>query len=443
MAGSRRLSALSAGVLARVEQHLPQGSLVVALSGGADSAVCAWAANRLRPEVRAVHIDHNWPASATLRSAALTIAGKLGLHISVIETKVREGASPEGQARLARYDALEREVAPDEWLVTGHTQDDQAETVLGNLLRGAGSTGLMGIPQHRGNIIRPLLGITRSETRELAALLGLPWADDPSNLDTALRRNALRRDIIPYLETRMNPALRASLVRLAAAANQDEWFFDDAASAVPIQIDGSTVWLPAPCLVTGSRPVAVRAIRHALRHVSSGYPGSAADVATIISVAEGGPPVQLAGRVRVERNGVWVSLEGAVAEMGFPAGRWPVPGRILAGPWTFDAWIEETPPIAFSLSHYAEVFDADVLGESLEVRSMDRDDRVAIVGGSKSVAEVLAEAQIPSNRRSNWPVVVADGDVIWVPGARRANVGWVGSATNRYLWVRATVEGNP
>src|SRR3989304_8870704 len=121
---------------------------------------------------------------------------------------------------------------------------------------GAGGGGWGGIQRRGGRIGRPLLDVARAARRELAALLGLPWADDPTNLDTALRRNALRRDVIPYLETRINPSVRAALVRLASAVDEDEGFLDETARAIPIETSGSTVRLPAPLLATGPNPVA-------------------------------------------------------------------------------------------------------------------------------------------------------------------------------------------
>jgi tRNA(Ile)-lysidine synthase len=443
MAGSRFLTSLSSEVLQSIEPHLPNAPLAVALSGGADSAVCAWAAGQLAPSVRAIHVDHAWPASPSLRAAAREVAAKLNVDLTVIEAQVPEGPSPEGQARTVRYRALEGEIQPGELLLTGHTADDQAETVVGNLLRGAGSAGLAGIPAQRRNLIRPMLGVSRSQTRELATLLGLPWMDDPSNLDTALRRNALRRDIIPFLENRMNPELRAALVRMAESLRADERWLDDIASSVPLQAEGQqTVRFPAPLLVTLPVPVAARVVRRAIRPLFGGYPGSSDDLATVLDVARGGPPGQLGGSLRVERRGVWVVIDGAGPAEELAVATWSVPGSLLVGGWTFEAWIEEVPPTAFPLSHFAEVFDADTVPDEFTVRSSRGEERIAMVGGSKPVAEALAEAGVPQSSRPRWPVVAWGSDVLWVPGARRADAGWVGTGTSRYLWVRATVEGN-
>ena len=143
----------------RARADLPPGSLLVALSGGADSAVLAWAAVAASDTVRAVFVDHRLDASDQLRAAATSIAAQLGITLDVVEAPIeRTAPSFEDAARAARYDALQAAAKPDELILTGHTADDQAETVLGHFLRGAGAAGLAGIPIRRGQIVRPLLG---------------------------------------------------------------------------------------------------------------------------------------------------------------------------------------------------------------------------------------------------------------------------------------------
>jgi tRNA(Ile)-lysidine synthase len=332
-------------------------------------------------------------------------------------------------------------MADDEWLLTGHTMDDQAETIFGNILRGAGAGGLLGIPRRRGHIVRPLLDVSRAETRELAGLLGLSWIDDPTNLDTSRRRNALRREVIPYLETGFNPAFRSALVRLAVSLEEDEQLLEAAAQTVPVEITDPTVRLPAPLLRTLPAPVAARAVRRALRAVHDGYPGSSAEVAAILSVARGGPRAELAGSVRVDRDGPWVTLGLSQTTANPTPVAWPIPGRVQFGHWTLEAWFEQIPPQVFPLSPFVEVFDADTMPEPVVVRTLEPGDGIAIVGGTKSLTDVFGEAQVPGVQRSAWPVVATVDGVVWVPGLRRADAGWVGTATKRYLWVRAALEG--
>ena len=155
-----RTGGLSQGLCERITAGLPDAQLVVALSGGADSAVLAACLATLDRPVRAVTIDHGLAASASLVAAAREIAAAVDLAHVVI---VVEAVAGEGPLREVRLAALEQAAGPDEVIVTGHTADDQAETVLGNLLRGAGSAGLSGIPGRRDRWARPMLSVTRAE----------------------------------------------------------------------------------------------------------------------------------------------------------------------------------------------------------------------------------------------------------------------------------------
>src|SRR5665811_1184702 len=155
MVDSRRLSTLAGTVLAKV--RVPPSRCVVALSGGPDSAICAWVVVQAGVLVRALHVDHGLPGSPVVRGGAVAIAASLGIPLQIAEVTVGSGPSPEGLARTARYEALEASLDQDEVLLTGHTRADQAETILGNLLRGTGADGLAGIPRRRGRIVRPLL----------------------------------------------------------------------------------------------------------------------------------------------------------------------------------------------------------------------------------------------------------------------------------------------
>ena len=207
---TRRLAELTRSISAR--SVWPDGELVVALSGGADSAALA----ALSPgAVRLAHVNHGFPASPQMEAAARQIADTLGLRLAV--HRLDRVPANEGVARTERYRALLADLAPGEWLLTGHTRDDQAETVLAHLLRGSGVDGLAGIPRHRQSIWRPLLDVSRSETRELATLRGLAWRDDPQNEDPRPTRNRIRNWLLPTLEAEFNPSVRDALVNAARA----------------------------------------------------------------------------------------------------------------------------------------------------------------------------------------------------------------------------------
>lgn len=433
MADQGRLGELADRVRSAAPDDLEQ-PVAVALSGGADSAVAAWLMLDLGIPCRAVHVDHALPGSPIMRRAAGAVAGVLGLDLEIREVQIPAGASPENRARIARYSALESALADGELLITGHTRDDQAETVLLNLVRGTGLDGLQGIPFRRGRIVRPILSVTRSETRELATLLGLPWHDDPSNEAEDPRRNQIRRVVLPDLEARFNPQLRAVLAALAEGLQSE---FPPGQLPVQIRRAGTGVVLAAPELHACGGPMARRALREALRMIRGPHAGTRAEIERLVAVAGGAATTaELAGGIRAFRRGPWMVLERPGDHADPAAVPWMVPGPIAFGDWYFDSWLDDRAPRAFPLSAWTAVADADRFPAGATIRVVEREDGIDGV----PVVEVLRQVGVPVDQRSGWPVVSHGGEVIWVPGARISRSVWVGSATRRYLWVNAVWE---
>jgi tRNA(Ile)-lysidine synthase len=150
------------------------------------------------------------------------------------------GAGPEAAARAARYGVLWP--AADElgcaWLATGHTLDDQAETVLLQLLRGAGPDGLAGMAVRAGRLLRPLLGARRTQTRAACAAVGLAWREDPTNAEDGPLRNRVRTQLLPLLED-LRPGATRTLARTAAlAADERDWLEPLVAEALAATLAG-------------------------------------------------------------------------------------------------------------------------------------------------------------------------------------------------------------
>ena len=165
----------------------PAGTAVVcAVSGGSDSLALLVLACAADCDVTAIHVDHGLrEASAREASVVAEAASRFGARFETREVRVEAGPNVEARARAARYRALPRDV------LTGHTADDQAETVVLNLLRGAGLSGLRGMPVRT----RPLISVRRADTRDLCHALRLDPVVDPSNDDLALRRNRVRHEL--------------------------------------------------------------------------------------------------------------------------------------------------------------------------------------------------------------------------------------------------------
>lgn len=226
------------------------GELVlVALSGGPDSlalaAATAFEAPRAGLRAGAVIVNHNLqPGSAEVAEAAAAQARELGLDpVDIRAVEVVSADGPEADARTARYAALE--AARDEQgaaaVLLGHTLDDQAETVLLGLTRGAGATSLAGMSAVTDFYLRPLLGIRRTETVAACEDQGLtPWSD-PHNGDRSYTRVRIRTEVMPVLEAQLGPGVAQALARTADQLRDDAAVLDSLArDALP------TVFLPMP-----------------------------------------------------------------------------------------------------------------------------------------------------------------------------------------------------
>ncbi|MFK0095646.1 tRNA lysidine(34) synthetase TilS [Pseudomonas sp. NPDC090592] len=212
----------------------------VAFSGGLDSTVLLHlladhARIHASPPLRAIHVHHGLqPAADAWPAHCQAICDNLGIELQVIHVKVTVGASLEQAARDARYDAFRQALGPGDILFTGQHRDDQAETLLFRLLRGAGLRGLAAMPGQRalgqGCLARPLLGCSRQQLQDYAKVHGLRWIEDPSNADTQFARNYLRRDVLPRLQQRW-PQATQNFARAADHLGEALGLLDELAQA--------------------------------------------------------------------------------------------------------------------------------------------------------------------------------------------------------------------
>ncbi len=217
---------------------LPQGSRVlVGLSGGSDSVALVELLRDLSRHggftvVGCAHLNHELRASADRdEQFCRTFAGKIGLPIQFgrggVKSYVREhGVSVEEAARKVRYSYLGQaaEALSADRIAVGHTRDDQAETVLMKLMRGAGQAGLAGIYPRRDAVIRPLLDVSRDELRDLLVSRSQGWIDDETNADVANPRNRIRLRVLPELAMALGGDPKPAIARVATLLREDgEW----------------------------------------------------------------------------------------------------------------------------------------------------------------------------------------------------------------------------
>ncbi len=290
--------------LARCTFPPARSSLAVAVSGGPDSLALLVLACAAGCDVTAYHVDHALRAeSATEARVVADAARRLGAAFVARSVVVVPGANQEARARAARFAVLPADVA------TGHTMDDQAETIVLNFLRGSGADGLAGMAPGRRH---PLLGLRRQEAHAVCAAMGLTPVRDPSNDDPVHRRNRVRHELLPLLAEVSGRDPVPLLARQSGVLRDEVGVLNDLTSVVLPD--------PADAKAVAAAPVALarRAVRRWIQEArasevapGAGYPPSLAEVERVLDVAAGRAiATELSGGRRVRRSSARLALEG-------------------------------------------------------------------------------------------------------------------------------------
>jgi tRNA(Ile)-lysidine synthase len=268
----------------------PRGApIACAVSGGADSLALLVLAAAAGCEPTAYHVDHGLrPGSAAEAEVVAAAAAALGCGFVALSVVCPPGPNLEARARAARFAALPPGVA------TGHTSDDRAETVLLNLLRGSGASGVTAM---RPGARHPILPLRRADTEAIVARTGFAVVDDPTNRDRAIRRNRVRHELLPLMAVIADRDVVPLLNRFADLLADDAELLDTLASTVEeTSVDE---------LRRAPLPLRRRAVRRLVRSArSTFYPPDAATVARVLDVVDGAAlRCEVGGGVRVRRSG--------------------------------------------------------------------------------------------------------------------------------------------
>jgi tRNA(Ile)-lysidine synthase len=332
--------------------------------------------------------------------------------------------------RLARRSFLSdvRRSRGADVIATAHTQDDQAETVMLRVLRGAGARGLAGIAPRASRFIRPVLIATREELQLDLQRRGAPWRDDETNADLANPRNRVRHQLLPYLEQHFNPSTRRALARLASLARADEAVLSRAAAAASVHagllVDRGSIHLDRTAVAALPEAIRRRVVIHALRAFRPAATPTLDHIEAVETVLCGTRrAIEIPG-LRVEHSGrsVVLVIKGAV---GAPAPRFkadlPIPGEVRwpAAGIVIQAEGPLAPSAAPSATAGMAVVSADRLATPLVVRNRVAGDwlRPLGLGGRKKLQDVLTDRKVSRTRR-DWVPIIADaqGRIVWVAG---------------------------
>ncbi len=458
----------------------PGERVCVAVSGGVDSTGLLRALLARRAELGLVlsvlHVEHGLRGAAAARDAEFVsaLAEKFSLPWEVIAVDTPKRAaeqkeSIEEAARNLRYQVFRETLAcgKADKIATAHTLDDQAETVLMKLLRGAWTEGLSGIhpllrfEETGGVCVRPLLGSTRAQIEAYMRALGQPWREDETNDSLLHTRNRVRHELLPILRE-YNPQIAETLARMAANARSEEehWKAELARLLPQLLLPGKPVRGGGRSVPTGPETAAVAlelkrlqaldpGLRRRVLRAAAGKCGATLDFEAterLLSMVESKPSaasqdrsakrLELPGGVRVERSARELQFERRSPETKpsptTMAYELLVPGTVEAPAFRarYTATIESAGESVGGVEGNPRSQNRDLRHPvaaqwpSACVRAWEPGDRVELAysHGPKRVKEVLQRMGIRGEERATWPVVCWQGRIVWMRGVAVAGV---------------------
>jgi len=404
-------------------QQLPaSGRYLIAYSGGADSHVLLHALAQLAAdidtEIVAVHVDHQLQAeSGQWAQHCVDTCVELGIacHVITVEVALDAGEGLEAAARQARYQALATLMSPGDGLLTAHHQDDQAETLLIQLLRGSGPKGLAAMAAvskfGHGHLLRPLLGYSREALQVYAMANGIQWVEDPSNRDERFDRNYLRHRVMPKLQQRW-PSMAKTLGRAARHQAEAGQLMAELAE-LDLQGHSQDGCLSLQALAGLSRIRQKNLLRQWVEN--HGYPLPSekrlqAILTDLLPAAEDAAP-------RIS----WAGVELRRFQQDLylmPQLRLHDPAQVL--PWDgqpillADGMMELESQSVVGKGLRADLFTADRI--ELRFRQGGEHCRPVGRGNSKEVKKLLQEAGLPPWLRERLPLIYVDGQLAAVAG---------------------------
>ena len=448
-----------------------QGRVLVALSGGSDSVALTLLLNSIQATARftlagVVHLNHQMRAAADEDERfCQEFSRQLALRFYVDRADVQkqakaEGISIEDAGHRARYAFFRRvlDKSGADRLATAHTRDDQAETHLMRLIRGAGPDGLAGIRPRSGQIIRPMLDVSRAELRKFLATGGIKFCEDETNKDLSITRNRVRHELLPLLKDRFSPAIVNVLARDAAIARRDAEWLDEAANEQRNTIvTEDRQGLSLDVLALGRQPPALarRITKWALERVADRTVGFN-DIERLLDFSRRTVSVEAADfpgcRVVRDAGRLWITRPRRRRQAHGAAGfaySLVVPGEvkvpeaglvISALPISTDVAL----PSVLSARGSTVAVAAGLLSKELVVRSWRPGDvvRPLGLGGHKKLQDFFVDRKVARRERRKVPIVADKSKgIVWVVGHTVAEDFRVSAETAGMLILKAKKVG--
>ncbi|HUI30418.1 MAG TPA: tRNA lysidine(34) synthetase TilS [Candidatus Acidoferrales bacterium] len=412
--------------------------IIVSVSGGIDSTVLLdlmmELKNRMQMQIAVAHINHKLRGSESEEDEKFVkdLAESSGIECFVhgVDTRafiIEHKTSLQAGAREIRYKFLETVMILKNFtrIATAHNANDNAETMLFNLLRGSGANGLGGIPVKRGHIIRPLLFAERKEIEQYARLKSLKYREDSSNIKNYYMRNVIRHSTIPQIQEKINPAVIATLNRTAEIFQEMNSFISNEVkllySSVAKNFEGEKLVLDIFKLKNTLLFIRENMIMAALKEFVRGEVdyNKVHAVMDLIN-SETGSSIELGSDVVVFRDRYnLVFIKNPKEPADFVAEI--IPGKKYEfEEFYLNTEVVEKGEVNFSLSPVVEFVDADNAGDALTLRSWHPGDSFTPLGmkGHKKISDFLVDQKIPIYQKNNVLVLSGKDGIIWVCGLR-------------------------
>ncbi len=414
----------------------PGDTVIVGLSGGADSMalMCFLFENKdiLGIDLHAVHINHHIRGDEAERDSRFVcdFCREHGIKCTVFDFDVAGHASQNGltveeAGRLLRYKAF-NDIATEYHspkIATAHHLNDNTETVLHNILRGSGTTGLIGIHPQRGIYIRPLIETTRQEIEDYLNTKGIPWCTDKTNLEAVYTRNKIRLELLPYLRENFNSSIDSAITRLSALCREDEDFLRESTIAAfkdSTKRSDNGILLDRSEFIKLHTSIRRRLIRYILEHL--GIPlkdvhmNHIDDCIRFITESQSGLRMKISSmHISSLQSGVlFSSTEPEVCDYCY---------SIRAGEELYiheaNATLICTKVDGYTRSSKNTVFISAASPDAVfEVRNRRNGDRIRPFGmrGTKKLKDYFIDNKIDISIRNKTPIIVYNNEVVWISG---------------------------
>jgi tRNA(Ile)-lysidine synthase len=431
-------------VLKTIREHnmISIGDIVlVGFSGGADSMallhILKQLAKTMDIRIYAAHVHHGIRGTAADQDADFVARVCQRWHVPLFMERAevpklakKWSVTEEEAGRIVRHDFFDKVLTDigGNKIALGHHKDDQAETILHNILRGTGMQGLQGIKPIGGRLIRPLLHVSRAEIENYCYEKGLSFRMDASNKDVGYTRNRIRCELIPYIEQNFNPSFVDTIIRMGRIIGDEDEFLDRYCRELfktLVLVDQDKVIIRLESFLSCVLAVKRRILRMCLEKLRGDLQGVQANhienILKMVSDSRTGAVLSLPGDVMVWKDHDEIIMSLGACKWRTPAFEYslPIPGKVLIPECNIEILSRRVQhkEVCFT-SPWCIYIDEDVIKGNLKVRNRRTGDRFKPFGmkGTKKLKDFFIDKKIPQRKRDGIPLLVDEDNIIWVVG---------------------------